>query len=275
MTRNPTDVITERGATESEILRIRTPEGEKKAIWKPLNPEKAWTHGVENSEAAAAALDRLFHGKAGAVVPSTVARELGGRRGSLQEIVSGSLGSAKALAREIAEDPGTWANQPSTRKMFLEDVLARSIDRHEENVLFTKSAGGAPIAHAIDNGYAFRTLGEHGRYDPMFAFPVQEPAFVNTLMDLDAVSVATIRAADPAAVAELLLAHDLEPDQVYETLVRLKSLQKEPAQLKALIGESVEDTRLRLSQWLGQPAEAHGLSASEIAELKQLAWSSP
>lgn len=271
VTRNPADVIREKGQSEAEILTFKTPTGEKKGLWKPLDPNKPYRFGSEDSEAAAAALDRLLHGQRGAVVPPTVARELGGRRGSLQELVPNVLGSAKELTTEIAADPAAWAAPASTRKMFLDDVLTRNIDRHSENVLFTRDAAGAPVAHAIDNGYSFRTLGEHGKYDPRFAFPVERKEFVNALMDLDSASVATIRATSPANVAELLRAHGVEDGGIRETLVRLKSLQNDPAQLKALVGSTVEETQLNLSQWLGQSAEAHGLTPQELAELTKLA----
>jgi hypothetical protein len=264
------DVIKEKGASESEILTFKTPDGEKKAVWKPLDLTKAWTQGVANSEAAAAAFDRRLHGQTSAVVPPTVARELGGRRGSLQEFVQDGH-SAKALKAEISVDPRTWASQPSTRKMFLGDVLTRNIDRHAENVLFTRDAHGRPVAHAIDNGYSFRTVGEHDKYDARFALPHDSAEFLNTLMDFDAASIATIQAADPAGVAELLRAHGVEYEGIRETLVRLRSLQKNPAQLKALIGSTFDETQLNLSQWLGQSAEAHGLTEQEAIDLANLA----
>lgn len=265
ISREARDIIKEKGVNESEILTFATPAGPRKGLWKPLNADKEWTHGMENSEAAAAAFDRLLHTTDRAVVPNTVVRQVEGNRGSLQELVSNVAGSAAKMSDLIEADPAKWANKPTVRKMFLNDVLTANIDRHGENILFTVDAEGEHVAHAIDNGYAFRET------DSRFSFPSYKDNYVHTLMDLDAASIETLNRINPADVAEVLHAHEIPSARIMETLTRIRSLQKNPGQLKEMIGYESDITQRRLTEWLRNTPKQHLLTDDEIAQLSALA----
>ena len=259
--------LASRGVNDAELVTLDTPQGPRQGIWKTLEGSVDWKpmgiskRSIAQREEAAAALDRVLHGS-DAVVPPTVERQLRGVRGSLQEFVPNAK-AAMQLDAYIAADPQRFANAPDQRRTFLLDIITRNTDRHGGNLLWTEAeAAGVPRAHAIDNGYAFPS----GRTAQVFRFPVNDPAYIATLLELDAQSVATLARVTVQELGATLRQYKaITREQRRDVLVRWRSLQKNPQQFA---GFAPGEAEAKLGEWLARTPKAHGLTPAELKEIE-------
>jgi SPP1 gp7 family putative phage head morphogenesis protein len=126
-------------------------EDGKKGVWKPVSGEdKSMLGGAYDElakrEEAAYKLDRLLGTN---VVPETVVRKVGTKRGSMQLFVDDATATISAERRHIRESVGNDA-----KSVTLFDVISGNTDRHEGNLMIVERAGKQRLL-AIDNGFAF------------------------------------------------------------------------------------------------------------------------
>lgn len=269
--------VSDQGVNPTKILTLKTPDGEKKAVWKPVGKVEGQTVNPKQAQAEAgfAALDHAVHGD-GAITPNTVVRKLGRQQGSLQEFVPNAKGGMR-FEDEILKDTSAFAEHPGQRKAFLLDVLSYNNDRHSGNLLWTETAGKKGVesleAHTIDNGGAF--TGKGG----WFAFIVNDPKFIESALKLDKTTKTTIEGLSLEKMDGAVRQYDkIEKARRREMLVRAQSLKNDPDQLAKLVVDStglsehdhVEALRQQMIGWMSRTAEAHGLTAEQIAHIDQV-----
>lgn len=261
--------VADAGMNDARVLRIQTPEGVQKAVWKTTANAEDWERmniagvSLPQREAAAADLDRLLHGK-NAVVPPTVERKIAGEKGSLQAFVPAAKSGFDVEAL-LVEDPLKFASAPSQRRTFLLDVLTRNVDRHGGNLLWTDAETTTPRAHAIDNGCAFG----NGKHAPPFRFIFDDERYIGALLSLDAESIATLQSTSVQDMGRVLSKYKrITKVQKREVLGRFIALRNDPKQLEAFTGTEF-DAGTKLQQWAGLSPEEHGLSATELKEIDE------
>lgn len=268
----PITVLSEKpagdGVNAPSRLTVRTHSGKTtQAFWKAASKEKRGARrGVRGGtyyqrEVAAYELDQELG--PGGVVPPTVAREIDGGVGAFQDWVHGTETHLIHGALEAAG--ASLAAEPSTRRMFLLDLIMANDDRHGGNAMWRRTRAGRWEVKAIDQGFAF-PAGKPMR----FFFAVNEDGFQSALMDLDERSVAQLRGLQLDRIAAILHRQPgITSRQIRETLARIRSLQNDPGQIGRLPEKGFR--RERIHRWLSRTPEERGLSAEELAEIDQLA----
>ncbi len=184
------------GVTHPKKITLTRGERTAFGVWKSVDVESTspsstrtrrddlffrdrWQH-----EVAAYRLDRLL---GQGLVPPTVARELEGHAGSLQQWVDDAFTERQRVERGVALSDAASFGVASTR-MHAFDALIYNVDRTQENVLITEPHSRLWL---IDHSRAFRltprlpALGSHG---PLVVPP-------ETLAALRALDVDATRAA--------------------------------------------------------------------------------
>jgi hypothetical protein len=128
------------GVTKPEKVTLEWKGETRYAVFKNIDKE----HDTYRGEVAAYELDKLL---GMGMVPPTVARRIGGRKGCLQLWVTGKT---MEKLEGIPEDVERWRRQVSM--MWLFDDLIANIDRHLNNAMVTPD--GRLVL--IDNSKTFR-----------------------------------------------------------------------------------------------------------------------
>jgi len=176
------------GITEPQKVTLRKDGIELHAVFKRLSTDFGATdrrQALDNAdrfqyEIAAYQLDRLL---ALDLVPVTVPRTIGGRRGVLQFWVEGSITLRTMLEQQL--QPEGWCDSlPQYNLMNVFDVLVHNTDRTQQNALFTRDW----MLVLIDHSRAFPTLLKKPRllYQGELQLP---PALASRLTALDAETV--------------------------------------------------------------------------------------
>lgn len=227
-----------KGANDAVLIELRTADGRTiTAVYKDVADEayglraniRAGTYA--DREAAMYALDVELGGET--VVPPTVVRDValrrrGGQttRGSLQLFNPDARDARRMTSRvETAARRGQLDSNPSLRRMALLDLIAGNDDRHIGNYMVRV---GEPLRFvAIDNGLTFAE-GRAGRF--LFAAPIE--TVPRALLELDATSIAHLRALDLRRVAQLLRSYPgIRRTAAQWTLARIRALQLNPRRL--------------------------------------------
>lgn len=157
------------GISGAVLVRLRQGDAEVAAVFKSAEVSSAGGFGFHGEtvatyrdtwrhEVAAYELDRLL---ALRLVPPTVERKLGGKRGSLQAWAERPL--SRFGQGPPPEDPGRADTYMHAQRFF--DYLIFNTDRHVRNVLF--GSDWRPVA--IDNSIAFHPFVRP--YRPIHRFP--------------------------------------------------------------------------------------------------------
>ncbi len=172
------------GITQPQRVTLARDGIELRAVFKRLSTDFGATNraqALDNAdrfefEIAAYRLDRLLDL---GLVPVTVARTIGGKRGILQFWVDGSINLRTMIERNLT--PEGWCDAlPQYNLMNVFDVLIHNTDRTQENALFT----GDWMLVLIDHSRAFPTFLKKPRL--LYQGPLQlPPALAARLKTLD------------------------------------------------------------------------------------------
>ncbi len=173
------------GITEPQRVTLRKDGVELRAVFKRLSTDFGAANRAQalneadrfEYELAAYELDRLIGLE---LVPVTVPRTVGGRRGVLQFWVDGSINLRTMLEHQLT--PEGWCDSaPQYNLMNVFDVLIHNTDRTQENALFTRDW----MLVLIDHSRAFPTYLKRPRllYQGALELP---PALAARLAALDA-----------------------------------------------------------------------------------------
>ncbi len=176
------------GITQPQRVTLRKDGVELRAVFKQLSTDfgaASQLQALNNAdrfdyELAAYELDRLLGLD---LVPVTVPRTIGGRRGILQLWVENSINLRTMLERQLQPD-GWCDSEPQYNLMNVFDVLIHNTDRTQENALFTRDW----MLVLIDHSRAFPTFLKKPRLLYQGALDVP-PALAKRLAALDSESV--------------------------------------------------------------------------------------
>lgn len=171
------------GITKPQRVTLQKDGIELRAVFKRLSTDFGTMDPKQSLDAsdrfqyevAAYRLDRLLGLD---MVPVTVPRTIGGRRGILQFWVDGSMNLRTMMERNL--QPDGWCDSgPQYNLMNVFDVLIHNTDRTQENALFTRDWTLVLIDHSL----AFRTHRNSPRllYQGEFSLP---PALAGRLAGL-------------------------------------------------------------------------------------------
>lgn len=173
------------GVTQPQRVTLRKDGVELRAVFKQLSTDFGAfdpRQSVDQSdrfeyEVAAYRLDRLLGLD---MVPVTVPRTVGGRRGIVQFWVDDSINLRTMLERKL--QPDGWCDaEPQYNLMNVFDVLIHNTDRTQENALFSRDWTLVLIDHSL----AFRTHQKRPRL--LYLGELQlPPALAERLAALDA-----------------------------------------------------------------------------------------
>jgi hypothetical protein len=173
------------GITQPQRVTLRKDGIELRAVFKQLSAVFGTadrTKSIDMSdrfeyEVAAYRLDRLLGLD---MVPVTVPRTVGGRRGIVQFWIDDSINLRAMVERKL--QPDGWCDaEPQYNLMNVFDVLIHNTDRTQENALFTRDW----MLVLIDHSLAFRTHQKRPRL--LYLGELQlPPALAERLAALDA-----------------------------------------------------------------------------------------
>lgn len=137
------------GVNETFLVDMEFQGEELKGVWKPIDGEN-WSKftsftnrkcSLADREVMAYEIDQTIGLN---LVPETVVREIGGRKGSLQRFVSDTVEEYSWQGRDL--------RPAETYRIGVFDYITGNADRHSGNYLRLKK-NGKPVL--IDNGFAF------------------------------------------------------------------------------------------------------------------------
>ncbi len=266
------------GVNQAKVLNSVTPDGRKiRSVWKSVDTEKDLLRtGIDagsyhSRDAAVYQLDRLLGGET--VVPPTISRDLGGKfgRGSMQHFKSGAVTNRKVNLQ------GLKASDPTLRRTTLLDYITANDDRHGNNVMYTFSgSSNKPKALklvAIDNGLGF-PKGPPARY----IFPTNNHSLKPDLLTLNAGQRRWIKEMSLDRVAEILNeSGNIPKPAIRSTLVRIRSLQKDPKAIKKILDAKIidldnADLDNPVLDWMTRSSEAPGslLDSAELSKIDKI-----
>jgi hypothetical protein len=276
-----------RGASESFVVHFQTPDGVKRAIYKPdsgafATPELAIApESVSQREVAAYEIARAINPQS-PVVPKTVSRN----GGSYQEMVDHE-GTALEHTPRINLDPAKFAGAPTVQETFLLDLVTRNPDRHGGNLLLRDVEGATPKGVAIDNGLGLGKvvdksddLGLRTPWEPEYAggtfgsgnfgAATSKPnVFNDAIREAPEALRAKLDRTSAKQIADALRPLDKIPlEQKIDVLGRLQDLKLRPGQLK-----DMDDVQLR--EWLAKSLKERQLSDVDIHHIETLMGANP
>ena len=173
------------GVTQPQRVTLRKDGAELRAVFKQLSTDFGAIDRKQSIdlsdrfeyEIAAYRLDRLLGLD---MIPVTVPRTIGGRRGIVQFWVDDSINLRTMLEKKL--QPDGWCDaEPQYNLMNVFDVLTHNTDRTQENALFTRDWALVLIDHSL----AFRTHQKRPRL--LYLGELQlPPALAERLAALDA-----------------------------------------------------------------------------------------